>query len=511
MPANSPRRNLSKSKLMAFRQCPRRLWLEVHRPDLAEFSDGAEARFTVGDKVGALARKLFDPDGRGTLIDPRREGYPAAIQRTQELLSGSAPIFEATFVANGGLALADVMLPVAKGSPAGWRMIEVKSSTEVKPHQLEDVAIQTYIAFQAGAQIKQVDLVHVDNTWVYQGDGNYVGFLAPVKVTNEVLRLSPEVQCWIDDAQKVAAKNTEPKRHTGSHCHTPFECPFFEHCRSAEPQPAFDARWLPRIQKKALHARIDELEPAEMRDVPDSLLNKLQRRVKSCTLSGEMFFDARGAAADLKDCKLPAVFLDFETVNLAVPRWKGTRPYQQIPFQFSAHILRRSLKLEHLEFLDLSGNDPRRPFVESLLAACGESGQVFVYNASFEKSRIEELADAFRDVRRALQALNDRVFDLLPVTRDHFYHPDQRGSWSIKRVLPCIAPELSYDLLDGISEGGAAMDAYVEATAPDIDPARKAIIEQQLLKYCGRDTEALVRLWTYLTGRQVAQVCVGFA
>lgn len=506
MSAKSPRRNLSKSKLMAFRQCPRRLWLEVHHPELAEFSDSAEARFTAGDEVGELARKLFDPEARGTLLDPRLEGFPSAIQRTQALLSGSAPIFEATFVASGGLALADVMLPVGEGSRAGWRMIEVKSSTEVKPHQLEDVAIQAYIASQAGAQIKQVDLAHVNNTWVYQGDGNYVGFLATVNVTNEVVRLSAEIQGWIDDAQMVAAKNTEPKRHTGPHCHTPFDCPFFEHCRSAEPHPRLDARWLPRIQKKTLRTHIDELEPAEMQDVPDELLNELQQRVKSCTLSGEVFFDAKGAATALKDCKLPAVFLDFETVNPTVPRWKGTRPYQQIPFQFSAHILRRSLKVEHREFLDLTGNDPRRPFLDALLAACGESGPVFVYNASFEKSRIKELADAFRDERRALLAINERVFDLLPVTRDHYYHPDQRGSWSIKRVLPCIAPELSYGLLDGINEGGAATNGYLEATAPGIDPTRKAIIQQQLLKYCGRDTEALVRLWMYLTGREAAPV-----
>lgn len=421
-------------------------------------------------------------------------------------MTGSAPIFEATFVAKGGLALADVMLPVGEGSRTGWRMIEVKSSTGVEPNQIEDTAIQTYIAQQAGAPLKRVDIAHVDNTWVYQGDGNYAGFLTPVEVTNDVLGLGPTVRNWIADAQIVASKSTEPERHTGPHCHIPYECPFFEHCRSGEPQPTLDARWLPRIQKKELRAHIDGLEPAEMQDIPDRLLNELQRRVKSCTLSDEMFFDAQGAAADLKDCTLPAVFLDFESFNPAVPCWKGTRPYQQIPFQFSAHILRPSLELEHREFLDLSGNDPRRSFVESLLAACGETGPIFVYNAAFEKTRIKELAETFRDARRALLALNDRVFDLLPVTRDHYYHPDQRGSWSIKRVLPCIAPELSYDLLDGISEGGAAAAAYVEATAPSIDHPRKATIEQQLLKYCGRDTEALVRLWEYLTGRQTTKV-----
>lgn len=504
MPAKSPQRNLSKSKLMAFRQCPRRMWLEVHHPELAKVSAGAEARFMVGDEVGALARRLFDPEARGALIDPRLEGYRVAIQRTQALLSGSAPIFEATFVADGGLALADVMLPTGKGNQPAWRMIEVKSSTEVKPHQLEDVAIQAYVARQAGARIERVDLAHVDSTWVYQGDGNYTGFLTPVEVTNDALRLGPEVKTWIAEAQTVAAERVEPKRHTGPHCHAPFECPFFEHCRSSEPRPAIDANWLPRIQKKELRAHIDALEPAEMRDVPDRLLNALQQRVKTCTLLGEMFFDYRGAAAALQYCKLPAVFLDFETVNPAVPRWKGTRPYQQIPFQFSAHILSRSHVLDHREFLDLSGDDPRRPFVKALLAACEGAGPVFVYNASFEKTRIRELADAFRDARPALLAINDRVFDLLPVTRDHYYHPDQHGSWSIKRVLPCIAPELSYDLLDGISEGGAATNGYLEATSPGIDPARKTIIEQQLLKYCGRDTEALVRLWTYLTGRQVS-------
>lgn len=135
---------------------------------------------------------------------------------------------------------------------------------------------------------------------------------------------------------------------------------------------------------------IEEGGVADLSEVPDDLLNDRQRRVKAHTLSGQTFFDAVGAAADLAPHRLPAYFLDFETIQFAVPMWKGTRPYQQIPFQFSVHRLSRTSKLEHRSFLDLSGGDPSRSFAENLIAYCGQSGPVFVYNAAFETARIRD-------------------------------------------------------------------------------------------------------------------------
>ncbi len=202
----------------------------------------------------------------------------------------------------------------------------------------------------------------------------------------------------------------------------------------------------------------------------------------------------------MRSHKLPAYFMDFETIQFAVPIWKGTRPYQQIPFQFSVHRLARTGKLQQQAFLDLSGADPSRAFAQALIAACGERGPIFVYNAGFETARIRELAERFPRLAQPLLALNARVVDLLPIARDHYYHPSQQGSWSIKAVLPALCPDLRYDALEGIQHGGMAMDAFLKALSPQTSQARKREIEQQLLAYCALDTYAMVRMWAIFSG-----------
>ena len=238
-----------------------------------------------------------------------------------------------------------------------------------------------------------------------------------------------------------------------------------------------------------------------MVDVPESLLNDRQRRVRDVTLSGKAYLDRAGARRALAADSSPTYFLDFETVMFAVPRWKGTRPYQQIPFQFSVHRYSRSGSLEHVSHLDLSGEDPSRGFAEALAVACGKRGPIYVYNVGFERSRIIELAERFPALCGPLEAIIRRLRDLLPVVMDHYYHPSQRGSWSIKSVLPTIAPDLSYADLDGVQDGGMAMAAYLEGTSPSTPPARKADINRSLLSYCGMDTEGLFRIWSFLNAR----------
>jgi hypothetical protein len=224
--------------------------------------------------------------------------------------------------------------------------------------------------------------------------------------------------------------------------------------------------------------------------------------VKAHTLSGKPFFDAKGAAASLADHKLPAYFMDFETIQFAVPIWKDTRPYQQIPFQFSVHSLSSTADIEHVSFLDLSGDDPRSRIAEALIKACGKRGPIFAYNAPFEIARIKELADRFPRLKQPLLAINERVIDLLKVAENNYYHPSQEGSWSLKKVLPAIAPDLDYDTLDGVQDGGMAMNAYLEAISLLTAEPRKKEISEQLLAYCRLDTYATLRLWQFFAGRQ---------
>ncbi|MBK6594151.1 MAG: DUF2779 domain-containing protein [Burkholderiales bacterium] len=492
-------RNFSKSKLLALRQCPKRLWLEIHRPDLREDSEATQASFQVGYQVGDVAQRIYDPEGLGAVIDIEHEGFNRALERTRELLLSDQPVFEAGFAANGALAFADVMLPVQTDGERAWRMVEVKSSTSVKDYHRDDVAVQAFVARSAGVRLHSIALAHIDSTWTYPGDGDYRGLLKENDLTEEAFARSSEVKTWIAQAQSVDAMPSEPAIATGTQCDAPFPCGFYNYCSRDEPKALHPVDWLPYFGAKARELAAQGI--IDLAGVSDDLLNARQLRVKTHTLANTVYFDAEGAAADLSPHGLPAYFLDFETIQFAVPIWKGTRPYQQITFQFSLHILDASGQLEHAEFLDLSGDDPAQSFSLALVAACGDVGPVYVYNAAFERSRISELAIRFPHYSAALREINERLVDLLPIARERYYHPSQQGSWSIKKVLPAVVPELSYDALDGVQDGGMAMEAFLEAIHPKTSAERKAQIKQQLLAYCKLDTYAMVRLWQVFAGR----------
>ena len=492
---------LSKSKLIAYRQCPKRLWLEIHRPDLREISAQTEAAFQRGYQVGDIARRIYDPKEKGALINAQVEGYEAAFARTANLLEESRqPVFEAGFKADGALAFADMMLPVSKKGKPVWRMVEVKSSASVKDYHRDDIAVQTFVAQAAGVPLKSVALAHIDTSWVYPGEEDYRGLLKEADLTAEAFARTEEVRGWITDAQRIVALPDEPDVAVGPQCHAPFDCPFFGYCTRNKPQPEFPIDWLPRFPAARREA-LAEQGIDDLRGVPDEVLNDIQARVKKHTLAGTVFFDTGGAAEDLAPHGFPAYFLDFETINFAVPVWKGTRPYQQIIFQFSVHGLDASGQLSQTAFLDLSGRDPSESLARGLIASCGKSGPVFVYHAGFETARIRELANRYPELAEPLLAINERVVDLLPIARSRYYHPDQQGRWSIKAVLPAAVPELSYEALEGVQDGGTAMEAFTEAIHPDTGAERKSEIESQLLAYCRLDTFAMVRLWQFFSGR----------
>jgi len=494
-------RNLSKSKIIAYRQCPKRLWLEIHKAELRDDS-ASEMVFQIGNQVGDMARSIYDLDGNGEFIDINGLGHEKALAQSAVLLkSGAVPVFEAGMAAGGALAYADVMLPDPQDGAVAWKMIEVKSSTSVKDYQRDDIAVQAHIAATAGVRLSSISLAHIDSSFVYPGNGDYQGLLKENDLTEEANFRSDEVKEWIDAAQAVAALTEEPEFATGPHCNSPFACGFAEYCNRDKVSPAYPLSSLPRLHPSR-RERIEAAGHEDLRDVPDEFLGAIQNRVKQCSITGETYFDAVGAAADLAPYGFPAYFLDFETAMFAVPIWKGTRPYQQLPFQFSLHILAESGDLQHHGFLDLSGDDPSRACAQSLVDLCGEQGRVFAYNAGFECRVIRELAARIPEFAPALESIIERVADLLPIARNRYYHPSQHGSWSIKAVLPAAVPELSYNQLEGVQDGGMAVSAFMEAITPATLPERKAGIEGQLVSYCELDTFAMVRLYQFFSGRQ---------
>lgn len=494
---------------MAYLQCPKRLWLEVHRPDLRADSSITTASFAAGHKVGDVSRQIYDPQNKGTFLDIKSLGLKGLIAATVPALAKRKVVFEAGFQADGTLSLADILIPVDDEDGDAWRMVEVKSSTTVKEYHVKDLAVQTAIATKAGVRLSQVSIAHVDNTWVYRGDDRYTGLLKEVDQTTKVQVLQPEVTRWLADAHTVANLPTQPDRLTGDHCQDPYECGFKAHCASTEVQVAHPVSWIPRMQSSALKAHIAAHAVISMEDVPDTLLNEQQLRVKTHTLSGETYFDGDGAKADLAQYSLPAYFLDFETITFAVPVWAGTRPFEQIPFQFSCHVMHDKLTLAHLEFLRADGTNPIRPFALALVRACGNEGPIYVYNKGFEGARINDLAKHVGDdapLSSALLRIKERLVDLMPIAKARFYHPNQEGSWSIKKVLPAMFPtdpEMDYNKLDGVQDGGAAQAAYLRASglADELLGANEQeVIRSQLLAYCKLDTFAMVRIWEKLTG-----------
>lgn len=290
-PSNTPRA-LSKSKLVAFRQCPKRLWLEVHQPEAREDSSATQAIFRTGHEVGAVAQHIYDPTGEGAVIDLQAEGITAAIDRTRLLLQTPKPVFEAGFTAEGALAFADVMLPIRDGAQVCWRMVEVKSSTSVKTYQEDDVAIQSFAARAAGIDLRSVAIAHIDSTWVYQGDGDYSGLLIEKNMTEGAFARTAEVKTWITEAQLVAAQTQPPDIQVGEQCEKPFPCGFRKHCDQGIPEAQFPVAWLPRIQSKALKDFLAAKSAPDMREIPDVLLTEKQRRVRDVTISGQTYFDA---------------------------------------------------------------------------------------------------------------------------------------------------------------------------------------------------------------------------
>ena len=474
---------LSKSRILIHRQCARRLWLQTNHPELAEEQAASASRMAAGTRVGELARSQYSG---GLLIEGNN--LSRALEDTKRALAEQPrPIFEATFDAGGVLIRADILQP----ERGGYRMIEVKSSTAVKDYHCEDGAIQTWVVKQAGLPLTGIEIAHIDSAFVYPGGGNYDGLFAHADISDPVKDLESQVPDWAIAARATLAAQSEPDVATGEQCNKPFPCPFVKHCSPQVNQNAYPPEILPRAEQLAAALRAEGY--ADLRQVPDGrLTNATHLRIRRVSVSGQPELD-EAAGEELRALPYPRYYLDFETIQFAVPIWAGTRPYQQIPFQLSCHVESVDGSIEHREFLAEGDDDPRRAFAESLVAALGVVGPILVYNAGFESARMKESADAFPELAPALQAAVDRIVDLLPIARHHYYHPAMRGSWSIKVVAPSLAPELSYDGLV-VADGGMAMEAFAEILNPATTPARRQQLRNGLLRYCELDSLANLKV-----------------
>jgi hypothetical protein len=342
-----------------------------------------------------------------------------------------------------------------------------------------------------GYPVEGVSIAHVDRCFVYRGDGDYRGLLKSVDVTDDVAALRGEVPRLRLRCEQVAA-GPMPDIAVGKHCGAPHPCQFHAWCDRDRPEHPVDilgCDW-------RLRDRLVEQGYRDLRDVPEEAIGDgLPHRIWSAAISGASFTDPR-AADLLRDLPYPRYYLDFETMQFAVPIWPGTRPYEQLPFQWSCTIEHADGTLDHREFLDTSGEAPMRACLQALVEAIGGDGPVFSYT-DFEGRVLREGRARYPDLAAELDAITLRLVDLHPIARSHYYHPAQNGSWSIKRLLPTIAPDLDYANLDEVADGTSAQVAYLEMVDPTTDDERRRRLADALRVYCRRDTEGMVRIAQY--------------
>lgn len=479
---------LSKSKYCNGLQCPKLLWVQYNDRDrLPPFDAGTLARFEGGYSIGELAKSLFSD---GVEIEFRPGAYREMSEETSHALTARKPVFEAAFLHDGAYAQADILAPVGDDA---WDIIEVKSSTGVKPVYLEDVAFQRNCYESAGVKINRCYLLHINNQYVRQGEIDPAQLFTKADITDQVAAILPEVRGRMNAMFDVIALSECPLAVIGQHCSTPYECVL---CSECWPElPDHNVRTLYRLNTSRKEELIEQ-GIVEIRDLPlDFRLGAGASIQRDCVCSGQPHVDRDAIRAFLDRLTFPQYHLDFETFQTPIPPYDGTRPYQQIPFQFSLHVWHSfDSEPEQVEFLADGTTDPRSEILALLQKHIGPTGSVVAYNSTFEEQRLCEASESYPDYEPFVQGFLGRVVDLKdPFSSFSYYHPDQRGSASLKRVLPVLVPELSYDELE-IGEGGTASSEYMRITFGDVPEEERQKVRTALLDYCRLDTLAMVRI-----------------
>jgi hypothetical protein len=470
------------------------LYLDKYHGDLAEHSEDLDHIFAVGHRVGAMAQQKYGTDKSVEI--PYNKDSKVMLKETADLLAQGVdfPIFEATFEHDGVLIRADIM--TLDGD--GWHIIEVKSGTSAKDVNKFDAAIQLWVLRGAGLKIVSISLAYIDNQFEYQGDSNYDDLIKKEDVTEEAQEMQDEVAALVKKSRETLAGEL-PTIPVGYHCDDPYDCAFWSVCWPTDSkfptpdihggrQDIFD--WINRGIK-------------DVRDIPaDEINNAKRQRIYEVSCSGEADI-VGGVKEELESLPYPRYYLDFETTGPAIPIWKGTYPYRQVPVQWSVHIDDGtgdgSLdSMQHREFLNLDGEPPMRELAETLIECLGETGTVFQYT-TVEARIIKQLAGMFPDLEGPLVAITERLYDLAKMAREYYCHPEMHGSWSIKDVAPTVSTRVDYSELDEVAEGMAAANFFLEAVHPNTTPERKEDLRKKLLKYCWVDTAAMVEIVAYLS------------
>jgi len=468
---------------MAGLQCHKRLWWTAHEPGAPELQpdEALQAVFDEGTHVGEVAR-TYVPGG--LLIDLPYNAYDDRIKATQAALRQKTPvIYEASFRAGQVFVAVDIL----ETRPEGTAVIEVKSTTSVKEQHLPDVAVQAHVVRRSGVEASRLEIMHLNKACAFPDLSNLFTRADVTEQAQGALETMPGV---IQDQLAMLA-GPLPDVAIGEHCTKPYECPFMARCWPA--LPPHHVSTLYSAGRRAL--LLEEQGYATIHDLPDGIpLRAIQDRQRRAVQAGQLIVEA-GLAAALRDFQPPLAFLDFETVGRPIPVWVGCHPWDQVPVQFSCHVEDAGGGVTHNEWLAEGPGDPRPALAERLIRACEPARSVVAYNAGFERGCLTRMAEALPALAEPLRRIADRLVDLLPVVRNHIYHPDFLGRFGLKSVLPAMVPELRYDTL-AIGDGETAsleLERLLFQEA-ELTPETKAQLRRDLLRYCGQDTWGLVKL-----------------
>ena len=474
---------ISKTRFLEGLQCPKLLWHRYNRKEaFPPLDPSTRAIFEQGTEVGSFARKLY-PSGRP--IDAKPWEFPLIDSMSRSALGRRLPLFEAGFMHRGAFARFDVLEPAGS---AEWNLIEVKSSTEVKEVNLDDIAFQYFVADGAGLRIRSCLLCHIDASYVRRGEVDPAGLFAFADVTPEVLGRQAHISRDLEAMRTTVARRSSPDIPIGPHCSRPYDCPLTEMCWGFLPEHNVFTLVRSRKSFDWYSAGITEIG----RIPPGEELSDAQRIQVDAVRAGQPHIDRERIADFLAGLRYPLCLLDFETFSTAIPLFDNLRPYQRVPFQFSVHtIVSQGADPQHAGFLADGGSDPRPEAAKTLRNFMGDRGSVVCYNASFETGLLRELGDAVPEAKGWTEGVIERIADLIvPFRSFAYYHPDQKGSVSLKVVLPALTGK-SYDGM-AIADGDTASREYLRVTYGGASAADRSAVRRQLEEYCHRDTAAMV-------------------
>jgi len=508
VPFTSPQSNtfsmkyLSKTNYLEYLFCPKNLWLKINAPELLEdfeLSDFEKSIIEKGNEVEEWARKLF-PDG--VLVDGKNLEEKAI--ETKKLMDKKVPVlFQATFIADGFVVMADILEYDPKKNV--WNLYEVKGTNSLKEtssskSHIDDVAFQNIVLQSAKIPMGKLCIMHLNKDYKKQGDITLDKLFIVNDVGDKIKEIHDATKTTMSEALAYILKKGEPKGncsclYKGRNQH----CPTFSY--SNKKVPGYSVHDLSRIgsSKRKLKDLIDR-NIYDVADIPlDMEFSPVQQNQIDVFRTGKPMINSGEIKAELESLEFPLYFLDYETYSPAIPLYDNYRPYQHVPFQFSLHVLDSpGGELRHIEFLHEEDSNPSVDFAEFLIKHIKDAGTVIVWHKVFECGRNKDLGEMHLEHKAFFERLNNQIYDLKDIfQKQHYVHSDFRGSISIKKVLPVLVPELHYKDLN-IQEGGAAMEKWRSMISNKTLPDEKKKISADLLEYCKRDTYAMYAIWKVL-------------